>query len=104
MKVTKWSINSGESNVSDQQPESVNGETGTAGTRLGAGSTVPNTSVPGEPEAATAVTDTQPLRLVDDKGETSLTVDAPKIESAGAEAPKVEAVEVEAKKVEAPKV
>jgi len=100
MKVTKWSINSGESNVSDQQPEAVNGETGTPGTGLATGSTDPSTSAPGEPVAAV----TEPPRLVPEQEATSPTVDAPKVEAAGIETPKAEAAEFEAPKVEALKV
>ena len=76
--------------MSDQQPESVNGETGTADTGLGAGSTVPGTSAQDEPVTAIA----QPPRSVPEQEEISPTVDAPKIEAAA---------EVEAPKVEAPK-
>ena len=47
IKVTKWSINSGESNVSDQQPQPTSGETGTPG----AGPAAPDAS---EPVAAAA--------------------------------------------------
>jgi hypothetical protein len=90
--------------VSDQQPEPVNGETGTPGTGLGTGSTVPGMSAPGEPIEPMAVTDAEPPRLPPEQEEISPKVDAPKMEAAGVEAPKVEAAAVEAAKVEAPKV
>jgi len=70
--------------VSDQQPEAVNGETGTPGTGLATGSTVPSSSAPGEPVAAVA----QPPRLVPEQEAISPTVDAPKVEAAGIETPK----------------
>src|SRR5882762_9640164 len=50
LKVTKWSINSGESNVSDQQAQPTSGETGT----LGAGPVTTDMPAPGEPVTAAA--------------------------------------------------
>src|SRR4029450_14089152 len=48
LKVTKWSINSGESNVSDQQPQPASGETGA----LGASPATPDMSASTEPVTA----------------------------------------------------
>ena len=83
--------------MSDQQPEPINGETGTSGT----GSAAANMSAPAGPVAAAA--EVEAPRLAPEQEETSPKADAPKVEAAKVEA-KLEAAEVEAPKVEAPKV
>src|SRR6185436_923693 len=98
IKVTKWSINSGESNVSDQQSQPTSGETGT----LGAAPAVPATPAPGEP--VTPAAETEAARLAPDQEEISPKPDAPKVDAVELEAPKVEAVKAEAPKIEAPKI
>src|SRR5947199_8283980 len=90
LKVTKWSINSGESNVSDQHSQPASGETGT----LGAGPAAPDMPAPGEPVAA----EVEAAKLAPEQEETSPKPDAAK------DAPKVDAPEVDAVKMETPKV
>jgi hypothetical protein len=87
--------------VSDQQPEPINGETGTPGT----GSAAPNGSTPAEPVAATA--EVEAPRIAPEP-ESAPKVEAAeeetvRTEAAKAEAAKLEAAEVEAPKAEAPK-
>src|SRR4030095_7925601 len=98
IKVTKWSINSGESNVSDQQSQPTSGETGT----LGAAPAVPATPAPGEP--VTPAAEAEPARRAPGQEETSPKPDAPKVEAVEMEAPKVEASKAEAPKMDAPKI
>jgi hypothetical protein len=96
IKVTKWSINSGEYNVSDQQPEPINGETGTPGT----GTAASNVSAPAGPVAAAA--EAEAPRISPEQEET-----APRMEAAEADAPKEAPKETskdETPKVDAPKV
>src|SRR6185369_16121825 len=95
---TKWSINSGESNVSDQQSQPTSGETGT----LGAAPAVPATPAPGEP--VTPAAEAEAARLAPDQEETSPKPDAPKVDAVEREAPKVEASKTEAPKVDAPRI
>ncbi len=97
--------------MSDQQPEPINGETGTPGT----GSAAPNGSTPAEPVAATA--EVEAPRIAPEP-ESAPKAEAPKPEApkpqaakeetvkadaTKAEAAKLEAAEVEAPKAEAPK-
>lgn len=77
--------------MSDQQPEPINGETGTPGT----GSAAPNASAPAEVAAAAEVATPK---------EEAVKAEAAKLEAAEAEAPKAEALKAEAPKDEAPKV
>src|SRR4030095_9183113 len=98
IKVTKWSINSGESNVSDQQSQPTSGETGT----LGAAPAVPATPAPGEP--VTPAAEAEAARLAPDQEETSPKPEAPQVDAVEMEAPKVEASKTEAPKMDAPKV
>src|SRR5829696_10108298 len=98
LKVTKWSINSGESIVSDQQPQPTSDETGT----LGAGPAVPD--APALREPVTAAAEVEAARLAPDQEETSPKPDAPKVDAVKMEAPKVEASKAEVPKIEAPKV
>jgi hypothetical protein len=83
--------------VSDQQPEPINGDTGTPGT----GSAASSMSAPAEPVAAAA--EVEAPRLSPEQEETSAQADAPKVEATKVEPAKPEAVEAEASKVEAPK-
>jgi hypothetical protein len=92
--------------VSDQQPEPINGETGTPGTGLAA----PNASASVEPVPAAAEVEApriapEPESAPKAEAATVETVkaEATKAEAAKAEAAKVEAAEVEAPKAEAPK-
>src|SRR5882724_7320979 len=97
IKVTKWSTYPGDLNVSEHQPEPVNGETGSVGT----GPAGPDASAKGEPAtAATAVNVESPM-LAPDQEETSPKPDAPKVEAPKVDAPKLEASRVEADKPEA---
>ena len=92
--------------MSDQQPEPINGETGTPGT----GSAAPNASTAAEPVAAAAEIEAPRIAPEPDSAPN---IDAPKAEAASeeavkaeatkAEAAKLEAAEVEAPKAEAPK-
>jgi hypothetical protein len=84
LKVTKWSINSGDSNVSDQQNQPASGETGT----LGTGPTAPDMPASNEPVAVAAGVET--AELAPELEENSQKADAPKADAAGTEAPKVE--------------
>jgi hypothetical protein len=80
-------------NVSEQQPETVSGDTGTVGTEPSA----PDLSVQSVP--VTAAAEVEAPRLAPDQEETAPKADAPKVE-----APKLEATKVEAPKVEIPKL
>jgi hypothetical protein len=82
--------------VSDQQPEPINGETGTPGT----GSAAPNASTAAEPVAAAA--EVEAPRIAPEP-ESAPRVEAATEETVKAEAAKLEATEVEASKIEAPK-
>jgi hypothetical protein len=82
--------------VSDQQPEPINGETGTPGT----GSAAPNASTAPEPVAAAA--EVEAPRIAPEP-ESAPRVEAATEETVKAEAAKLEATEVEAPKIEAPK-
>jgi hypothetical protein len=82
--------------VSDQQPEPINGETGTPGT----GSAAPNASTAAEPVAAAA--EVEAPRIAPEP-ESAPRVEAATEETVKAEAAKLEATEVEAPKIEAPK-
>jgi hypothetical protein len=86
-------------NVSEHQPEPVNGETGSVGT----GPAGPDISVKSEPAIAAAAVNVESPMLAPDQEETSPKPDAPKIEAPKVEAPKVEAPKVEASKVEGDK-
>src|SRR6185312_6716653 len=96
IKVTKWSINSGESNVSDQQSQPTSGETGT----FGAAPAMPASS---EPVTAAAEAEVEAARLAPDQEEASPKPDAPKADAVSMEAPKVDAPKAEAPKMDAPK-
>ncbi len=82
--------------MSDQQPEPINGETGTPGT----GSAAPNASTAAEPVAAAA--EVEAPRIAPEP-ESAPRVEAATEETVKAEAAKLEATEVEAPKIEAPK-
>ncbi len=82
--------------MSDQQPEPINGETGTPGT----GSAAPNASTAPEPVAAAA--EVEAPRIAPEP-ESAPRVEAATEETVKAEAAKLEATEVEAPKIEAPK-
>ena len=82
--------------MSDQQPEPINGETGTPGT----GSAAPNASTAAEPVAAAA--EVEAPRIAPEP-ESAPSVEAATEETVKAEAAKLEATEVEAPKIEAPK-
>jgi hypothetical protein len=71
-------------NVSEHQPESVNGETGSVGT----GPAGPEMSAKNEP--ATAALNVESPMLAPDQEETSPKPDAPKVEAPKVEAPKVD--------------
>lgn len=79
--------------MSEQQPETVSGDTGTVGTEPSA----PDLSVQSVP--VTAAAEVEAPRLAPDQEETAPKADAPKVE-----APKLEATKVEAPKVEIPKL
>src|SRR6185369_4661122 len=101
IKVTKWSTNSGESNVSDQQPQPTSGETGA----LGAAPAAPDT--PAAVEPATAAAEVEAAKVAADQEATSpkpdAPKDAPKVDAVRMEEPKVEASNAEAPKVDAVK-
>lgn len=82
--------------MSDQQPEPINGETGTPGT----GSAAPNASTAPEPVAAAA--EVEAPRIAPEP-ESAPRVEAATEETVKAEAAKLEATKVEAPKIEAPK-
>jgi hypothetical protein len=84
---------SGESDVSDQQPQPTSGE---------AIATTPDAPVAIEPVKSAA--DVEPVLLAPNQEETSPKADAPKVEAVAVEAPKTVAPETEARKVEAAKV
>ena len=83
--------------MSDQQPESIKGETGTVGT----GPAAPDMSAAREQLMATPPALVESPMLAPDQEATSPKPDAPKVEAIKAEAPKVDAPKVEAPKVEA---
>lgn len=92
--------------MSDQQPEPINGETGTPGT----GSAAPNASASVEPVAAAAEVESpliapEPISAprIDAPKAGAASEEAVKAEATKAEAAKLEAAEVEAPKAEAPK-
>lgn len=84
---------SGEFDVSDQQPQPTSGEA-TAAT--------PDVPAPSEPVKATA--ESEAVLLSPNQEETSPKADAPKVEAAAVEAPKAAVAPIDAPKVEAPKV
>ena len=88
--------------MSDQQPQPINGETGTGeiGT-YGTGSAAPSMSAASEPVTAAAAVEAQ--RLSPDQEETSPKGDAPKVEAAKIEVPKADVPKIEAPKVDAVK-
>ncbi|QHO78886.1 hypothetical protein ACH79_17420 [Bradyrhizobium sp. CCBAU 051011] len=90
-------MNSGESNVSDQQPQPTSDETG----NIGVGPTAPDMPTPGEP--VTAAAEVEAAQLAPEQ-ETSPKPDAPKVEAVKMEVPKVEAPKAEAPKIDAPKI
>ena len=71
--------------MSDQQPEPINGDTGTPGT----GSAASSMSAPAEPVAAAA--EVEAPRLSPEQEETSAQADAPKVEATKVEPAKPEA-------------
>ena len=79
--------------MSEQQPETVSGDTGT----VGAAPSAPDLSLQSVP--VTAAAEVEAPRLAPDQEETAPKADAPKVD-----APKGEAVKAEAPKVEAPKL
>ncbi len=79
--------------MSEQQPETVSGDTGT----VGAAPSAPDLSLQSVP--VTAAAEFEAPRLAPDQEETAPKADAPKVD-----APKGEAVKAEAPKVEAPKL
>jgi hypothetical protein len=81
--------------VSDQQNQPASGEVGTPGI----GAAASDMPASNEPVAATAGVET--AKLAPGQEETSLKVDAPKVDAVGTEAPKVEASRVEPPKSEA---
>jgi hypothetical protein len=83
--------------VSEQQPETVSGDTGTVGTEPSA----PDLSVQSVP--VTAAAEIEAPRLAPDQEETAPKADAPKVEATRVEAPKMEAPKVETPKLEAAK-
>jgi hypothetical protein len=92
--------------VSDQQPEPINGETGTPGT----GSAAPNASTAAEPVAAAAEVEAPRIApepesapRVEAATEETVKAEAAKLEATEVEAPKIEAPKAEARKAEAPK-
>ena len=84
--------------MSEQQPETVSGDTGTVGTEPSA----PDLSVQSVP--VTAAAEIEAPRLAPDQEETAPKADAPKVEATRVEAPKMEAPKMEAPKVETPKL
>lgn len=93
--------------MSDQQPEPINGETGTPGT----GSAAPNASASVEPVAAAVEVEAPRIAPEPEsapKAETAtaetVKAEAAKLQAAEVEAPKAEAPKDEAPKAEAPKV
>jgi len=94
---------SGESEVSDQQPQPTSGEAIAA-----------TPDVPAASEPVKAAAETEPVLLSPNQEETSPKADAPKVEAVAAEAPKAvvaetaapkaEAANVDAPKAEAPKI
>jgi hypothetical protein len=85
-------------NVSEHQPEPVNGETGSVGT----GPAGPEMSAKSEPAISAAAVDVESPMLAPDQEETSPKVEAAKVEAPKVEAPKVEAAKVEASKADKP--
>ena len=81
--------------MSEQQPETVSGDTGT----VGAAPSAPDLSMQSVP--VTAAAEVEAPRLAPDQEETAPKADAPKVEAVKAEAPKVEAPKVEDPKLEA---
>jgi hypothetical protein len=89
IKVTKWSTYSGESNVSEHQPELFSGEPGT----IGAGAAAPAASTP-----ATAAAEVESPKIAPEQQETAPKADALKADAPNADAPKAEPPKVEAAK------
>ena len=83
--------------MSEQQPETVSGDTGTVGTEPSA----PDLSVQSVP--VTAAAEVEAPRLAPDQEETAPKADAPKVEAPKLEATKAESPKVETAKLEAAK-
>jgi len=98
MKVTKWSTNSGDLNVSEHQGEPISGETGSVGSGPAA------SGMSETPAMAQAAADVESLRIAPDQEETAPKADVPKADAPKVEAPKAEAARAEAPKIEIPKV
>src|SRR4051794_29608991 len=92
IKVTKWSTYSGESNVSEHQPELFSGEPGT----IGAGAAAPAASTP-----VTAAAEVESPKIAPEQEETAPKADAPKAGASKADAPNADALKAETPKVEA---
>jgi hypothetical protein len=91
IKVTKWSTYSGESNVSEHQPELFSGEPGT----IGAGATAPAASTP-----VTAAAEVESPKIAPEQEETAPKADAPKADALKADPPNADAPKAETPKVE----
>jgi hypothetical protein len=89
IKVTKWSTYSGESNVSEHQPELFSGEPGT----IGAGAAASAVTTP-----APAAAEVESPKIALEQEETAPKADAPKADAPNADAPKAEPPKVEAAK------
>jgi len=94
IKVTKWSTYSGESNVSEHQPELFSVEPGTIGAEAAASAATTPATVAAEVESPKIAPETE---------ETAPKADAPKADALKADAPNADAPKAEAPKVEAAK-
>ena len=84
--------------MSEQQPETVSGDTGT----IGAAPSAPDLSLQSVP--VTAAAEVEAPRLAPDQEETAPKADTPKADTPKPDAAKVEAVKADPPKVEAPKL
>jgi hypothetical protein len=95
IKVTKWSTYSGESNVSEHQPELFSGEPGT----IGAGAAASAATTP-----ATAAAEVESPKIAPEQEETPPKADASKADAPKADALKADAPNADEPKAEPPKV